>query len=167
MLVSLLMLALTLSLSPPEPEPQVGDNRVIVISEFENTREAIEHVVKHVLLPRRIVPLRCDVDMGYIVTERFYYWRAFNCDLVFSFRENDGHVVVEFFGRGYEVSANLLTIYHDILVKSKKDMKGSASSYYWDTVIPGIVEDIPNVGHGYYGHDDVIDKEAQRPTISF
>ena len=142
------IIATTLILAPGGPNK--GDNAAVVLTEFNSAQEAMEYVVKEVLLPMEIIPLRYDVRMGYLVTERSLYKGFYNCDYVFTFLMNGGKVQITCRPRDYDYSKSLDTFPGYSLPYNPKAMKDSPAKVYWDK-FQQILSKIPSVSIIYTG----------------
>lgn len=152
MLLLSILVAGTLLFSP-DSEPKNGDTGAIIHTEFTSVPEAMEFVVRQVLLPMDILPLRHDATLGYLVTERTLYKGYFNCDYIFSFLDDNGKVVIRCRPREYESSRTLDTFSDYSMSYNQRAMKGSLALAYWDR-FRKIVSSIPSVSVDYYGSED-------------
>lgn len=137
----------------PDSEPKNGDTGAIVYTEFTSVPEAMEYVVKQVLLPMDIIPLRYDAGIGYLVTERTLYKGYYNCDYVFSFLEDNGKIVIRCRPRDYD-SAKTLDVFSDYSMSyNQRAMNGSPVLAYWDK-FRKIVSGIPSTSVDYHGSEE-------------
>lgn len=137
----------------PDSEPKKGDTYAIVFTEFTSTEEALDYVVKDVLLPMDIIPLRYDAHLGFLVTERTLFKGYYNCDYVFTFLVSDGKVQVKCWPRDYEASKTMDTFSGYSPSYYPKAMKDSPAKAYWDK-FQQIVSSIPSISYIYGGADE-------------
>ena len=127
--------------------PEKGDIGVVVMSNFTDEEDAMRFVVRDILFPLNLVPDVYDKDLGYIVTERFYYQGLLNCQFVLFFKESSDGVMVKIIGRDYNSDRG--EGLHTGPMKYGKGMKGSPVESYWN-YLTGIAEKIPHKSLEYF-----------------
>ena len=127
--------------------PEKGDIGAIVTSRFQEEEDAMRFVVREILFKMNIIPDVYDKDLGYIVTERFYYQGWMNCQFVLFFKSTGENVSVKIIGRNYE--ANSGEGMHRGPMSYAKGMDGSPVKSYW-TYLTSIAERIPNSSIEYF-----------------
>ena len=152
-MILLSILVASALLLAPDSEPKKGDTYAIVFTEFTSSEEAMEYVVKDVLLPMDIIPLRYDANLGFLVTERTLFKGFYNCDYVFTFRMNDGKIQIKCWSRDYDYSKSLDTFSGYSASYNPKAMKDSPAKAYWDR-FQQIVSSIPSISVMYGGSDE-------------
>ena len=140
-------------MAAPDSDPQKGDNAAFIITEFTSTAEAMEYVVKEVLLPMDILPLRYDSELGFLVTERVLYKGFYNCDYVFVFLEKDGSIQINCRPRDYDASRVLDSFSDYSMSYNPKAVPDSPVGAYWEK-FQYIVSSIPSTEVIYHGHDE-------------
>ena len=129
-------------------QPEKGDIGAIVYSKFENKEDAMQFVVQEILFRMNIIPETYDADLGYLVTERFYFQGWLNCQFVFMFKTDGDRIAVKILGRNYE--NNQGSGMHRGPMKYAKGMPGSPVDSYWG-YLTGIAEKIPSSSIEYFG----------------
>ena len=71
--IALFAILLAFSATLFAQEPEKGDIGVVVASNFTEEEDAMRFVVREIMFPLNLVPDVYDKDLGYIVTERFFY----------------------------------------------------------------------------------------------
>ena len=152
MLLFSILLASALILAP-DSEPKRGDNAVILFTEFTSIEEAMEYVIKDVLLPMDIIPSRYDAKMGYLVTERTLYKGYFNCDYIFAFLEDNGKIQIRCRPRDYGSSESIASFSDYSMSFNDRAQNNSPVGAYWEK-FQLIVESIPAIVVKYHGSDE-------------
>lgn len=128
-------------------EPEKGDIGALVVSTFSEEEEAMRFVVRELMFPLNLVPDVYDKDLGYIVTERFYYIGLMNCQFVFLFKSTEDGVAVKIIGRDY--NSNRGEGMHSGPMAYGKGMKGSPVEAYWN-YLTGFAQKIPHKSLEYF-----------------
>lgn len=145
--VFIAILLLAIPASAQHSEPEKGDIGAIVVSNFQEEEDAMRFVVREILFGMNIVPDVYDKDLGYIVTERFFYLGWMNCQFVLFFKNVGTNVAVKIIGRNYE--ANMGEGMHRGPMTYGKGMEGSPVKSYW-AFLTGIAEKIPHSSIEYF-----------------
>ena len=144
LIVVLLFLASVTGIYAQEPEK--GDIGALLMSTFTNEEEAMRFVVRDILFPMNIIPDTYDKDLGYIVTERFYYAGWLNCQFVMFFKETSEGVAIKIIGRDYNSDRG--EGMHSGPMTYTKGMDGSPVDLYWK-YMRAIVKKIPHKSLDY------------------
>lgn len=145
--IALFAILLAFSATVFAQEPEKGDIGAVVLSNFKDKDDAMRFVVQELLFPLDIVPEVYDNDLGYIVTERFYYQGGLNCQLVFFFKASYDGVSVKITGRDYNTNRGVGL--HSGPMSYAKGMRGSPVEAYWN-LLTGLAQKIPHKSLEYY-----------------
>ena len=145
--IALLAILLAFSATMFAQGPEKGDIGVVVASNFTEEEDAMRFVVREIMFPLNLVPDVYDKDLGYIVTERFYYQGWLSCQFVMFFKASSDGVAVKIIGRDY--NTNRGEGMHSGPMKFGNGMKGSPVEAYWG-YLTGIAEKIPHKSLEYF-----------------
>ena len=127
-------------------EPEKGDIGALLMSKFTEEEDAMRFVVRELMFPLNLVPETYDKDLGYLVTERFFYQGWLSCQFVFFFKTAGDGVAVKIIGRDYNMNKG--EGMHQGPMKYAKGMKGSPVESYWN-YLTHFAEHIPHTSLEY------------------
>ena len=145
--IALFAILLAFSATLFAQEPEKGDIGVVVASNFTEEEDAMRFVVREILFPLNLVPDVYDKDLGYLVTERFFYQGWLSCQFVMFFKASSDGVDVKIIGRDYYTNKG--EGMHQGPMKYGNGMKGSPMEAYW-SYLTGIAEKIPHKSLKYF-----------------
>ena len=143
-----IIVALLIAVYASAQVPKNGDTGAKIVSNFTNVNDGMRFVVQDILFQLDLVPDVYDEDLGYIVTERFFYDKSdtwCSCQFVFIFMATPEDVVVKITGRDYENLTNSNMHYGPLEYKKG----GKAEEAYWKC-LTDMANKIPHKSLSYY-----------------
>ena len=142
------LLLLVIPAAAQHSEPEKGDIGAVIVSTFQSEEDAMRFVVRDILFQYNLIPDVYNAELGYLVTERFFYQGWLSCQFVMFFKADGDSVKVKIIGRNYD--SNMGEGMHRGPMTYAKGMDGSPVKSYW-TRLTSIAEKIPHSSISYFG----------------